>query len=371
MSPRRTEGARPHRIDLLRRSGAAPAAVPPPVARLTQYVVDGTATPGPTSATVAEALAFAQESPDHLAMLFYPAPTRADIDELAADWDLHPILVEDLVNAHQRPKLERYGDVMFVVARSARYIDELEEVDFAEFHILVGRRAVAVLCQDGRWIDGTSGADFDEDRAYLPDRRERTMLAEEELLRLGPEAVVYRLLDAIVDAYRPVIKGLTIDREQIERQVFSGDAAAAERIYRLSQEVIDVQQASTGLADVLHALREGFGKYDVPDELQAYLQDVSDHLTRIGSQSADLRDALAQILDVNATLVAQRQNSAMQKISGWAAILFAPTLIAAIYGMNFEVMPELHWTYGYLFAVILMVAFGLGLYVIFKIRRWM
>ncbi len=369
--PRRDQPSS-RRFDLSRRAGSisepsAPDLVPP----LIRYVSDGHAARAPEGATVADALDFARSGPDRMTLYFYPAPTRAGIEELGEAWRLHPVLLEDLVNAHQRPKLERYGDDLFLVARSARYIDELEEVAFEEFHILMGPHAVAVICQDKRWIDGTDGTRFDEERAETPDRRERTLLADDELLRLGPEAVAYRLLDAIVDGYAPVLRGLAVDKEQIERQVFSGEAAVAERIYRLSQEVIDLQHATSSLADVLHALRAGFGKYGVPEELQVYLQDVSDHLTRVNSQVSEIRDALAQILNVNATLVAQRQNEDMKKISGWAAILFAPTLIAAVYGMNFANMPELNWALGYPFAILLMVLFAVALYVIFKVRKWM
>ena len=275
------------------------------------------------------------------------------------------------MHAGQRPKLERYGEVLFLVVRSARYIDESEEVEFSEFHIFVRGRAVAVLCQDHRWIDGTDGTAVTGERATTPDRRERTLLADQKLLRLGPEAVVYRLLDAIVDAYDPVLRGLGIDREQIERQVFSGDPAAAARIYHLSREAVDLQHATASMSDLVEALRAGLGKYGVPDDLRVYLQDVADHLSRVTVRAADLREALTQILTVNATLVAQRQNEDMKKISGWAAILFAPTLIAAIYGMNFDVMPELHWAFGYPVAVALMVAFAAALYLIFKRAKWM
>jgi magnesium transporter len=320
---------------------------------------------------VADGLRFADAAAGRMTMFLYPAPTPDSIQELADAWQLHPLLVEDLIHAGQRPKLERYADVLFLVVRSARYIDETEEVDFSEFHMLVRPNAVAVLCQDKRWIDGTDGTGFDEGELTRSDRPERTLLFDQRLLKLGPEAVVYRLLDAIVDGYSPVLQGLAIDKEQIERQVFSGDAAVAERIYRLSQEVIDMQHATSSLTEVMHALRAGFGKYEIPEELQAYLQDVSDHLTRANSQVAEYRDALSQILDVNGTLVAQRQNEDMKKISGWAAILFAPTLIAAIYGMNFDVMPELRWAFGYPMAVALMVAFAGLLFWIFKRRKWM
>ncbi len=372
MSQPRRDRPQGRRFDRSRWRGAAdPAPQAAKTPHLTRYVTDGHPERGPGGASVADALRFSHAGSGRMTMSLYPAPTPESIVELADAWDLHPVLREDLLNAHQRPKLERYGDVLFLVARSAWYVDETEEVEFAEFHILVRPRAVAVLCQDGRWIDGTHATEFTEDEISRWGARERTLLADDSLLRLGPEAVAYRLVDAIVDGYGPVLHGLAIDKEQIERQVFSGDAAATERIYRLSQEVIDLQQAVSSLTAVLDALRAGFGKYDIPEELQTYLQDVSDHLTRAASQVYELRDALAQILSVNATLVAQRQNEDMKKISGWAAILFAPTLVAAVYGMNFDSMPELHWTLGYPAAITAMVAFALLLYVVFKRSRWM
>jgi magnesium transporter len=373
MSPR-TDATASRRLDAMRRRPAASAgagSVAPEVPHLTRYVTDGRASRPPEGSTVADGLRFAQGGPNRMAMFLYPTPTAASVAELAEAWDLHPVLVEDLLHAHQRPKVERYGDVLFLVVRSARYIDDVEEVIFAEFHMLVRPGAVAVLCPDRKWIDGSDGTGLDEASIDGPDRRERTLLADDRLLKLGPEAVVYRLVDAIVDGYTPVLQGLSIDKEQIERQVFSGDAAVAERIYRLSLEVIDMQHTTSSMTDVLDALRGGFGKYGVAEELQTYLQDVSDHLTRAHSHVSEYRDALSQILNVNSTLVAQRQNEDMKKISGWAAILFAPTLIAAVYGMNFDVMPELHWAFGYPMAVGLMVGFAAVLYGIFKWRRWM
>jgi len=335
--------------------------------RRTRYVDDGHLVRAPRDTTVDSAQAFTEEDERRTALLLYPKPTTEDVAELASAWDLHPLLVEDLLHARQRPKLERYDDTLFLVVRSAWYIDAKEDVDFAEFHILVRPQAVAVFCQDGRWIDGLDA----DDASGAADRGDRTLLDGEQLLHHGPEAIVYRLLDAIVDGYAPVLRGLAIDREQIERQVFRGDATVTERIYRLSQEIIDLQQATSGLAEVLAALRKGFRRYDIPEPLQSYLQDVADHLSRVETQVSELRDSLSQILTVNGTLVAQRQNEDMKKISGWAAILFAPTLIGAIYGMNFDNMPELHWAFGYPLAVGGMVAFAVVLYVIFKRQKWM
>ncbi|MDN4482255.1 magnesium and cobalt transport protein CorA [Demequina lignilytica] len=288
-------------------------------------------------------------------------PTAESITALADDWGLHPLLAEDLHHAGQRPKLERFGEVTFIVARAAWYVDASERVELAEVHLLVRPDAVAVLCQDWRWIDGSAAPDLTDGPGGL--------LEDPELLHHGSAAFAYRVLDRIVDGYGPVLDGLALDQEQIERQVFTGEATVTERIYRLSQEVVDLKHACAPLAAAVGTLVRRHAE-DEDDALAAYVADVADHLTRVDAEVTELRASLAQILDVNATLVAQRQNEDMKKISGWAAILFAPTLVAAIYGMNFDRMPELHWAFGYPLALATMVAFGVALYTVFKRRGW-
>lgn len=337
---------------------------------MVRFVENGSVRVAPAATSPTNALEYADSAPGRVSLSLYPTPDEQDIHDLTEAWELHPVLVDDLMHARQRPKLERYGNVLLLVVRSARYLDDLEEVELSEFHILLRPGSIAVLCQDHRWIDGTPGLELETSVADEFVARDRTLFADNKLLSMGAEAVLYRLLDEIVDGYVPVLQGLGIDKEQIERQVFSGDAAVTERIYRLSQEIIDMQHATASLLEVVRSLSDGFNKYDVPNELQTYLQDVTDHLTRAHVQTVEYRDALSQILNVNSTLVAQRQNEDMKKISGWAAILFAPTLIAAIYGMNFDVMPELHWALGYPAAVILMIGFAATLYVVFRRRGW-
>lgn len=365
------------RRDILRRRYAPaplrPGTQPPSseTAPLTRWVTDGVAEKPPLGATLTDGMAFADAASNRMVMSLYPAPTRSAIQELAQAWDLHPMIVEDMIVGQQRPKLDRYEDVVFLAVRSARYIDETEEVEFAEFHVIMKDNAVVVLCQDNQWIDGTAASQFEEAQGQQFDRRVRTLLADEELLKLGPRAVAYQLVDAIVDGYAPVLRGIAIDQEQIERQVFSGDAAVAQRIYRLSQEIIDMQHTTTSVMEVVQRLQKDFIRNGVPEELRAYLEDVADHLTRANSRVAEYRESLSQILSVNATLVAERQNEDMKKISGWAAILFAPTLIGSIYGMNFDTMPELHWAFGYPAALLAMLALAILLYWVFKRSKWM
>ena len=234
------DDAAPRRTGVFRRRGPFPTASAADATRRTRYVDQGRVVIAPPETTVAAAQEFTDADPSRTALLLYPKPSPEDIAELANAWSLHPLLVEDLLHAGQRPKLERYDDALFIVARSAWYIDAEEDVDFAEFHIVVRGGAIAVLCQDGRWIDGVDAGEA----SGAADRGDRTFLDDQKLLHEGPEAIVYRLLDAIVDGYAPVLRGLSIDREQIERQVFSGDATVTERIYRLSQEILDLQQAT-------------------------------------------------------------------------------------------------------------------------------
>lgn len=320
------------------------------------------------AAHISEGLGVSQGS---TTQVIVPRSTPELLAEIASTWDLHPVLVDDIYHANQRAKVERYDDVLFVVLKSAVYIDAKEEVEFNEFHLLMKDDVLVIICQGDRFIDGTPiPADTSGVQEYFTNER-RSWAKDRELLALGPEALMFRLLDTVVDGYFPVLDGLQDDKDGIERQVFSGDTAAAERIYLLSQEVIDVLHNSTHLNRLTQALGNGAAKYAIPDGLRAYLDDVTDHLTRVLAEAGELREALSQILNVNSTLVAQRQNEDMKKISGWAAVLFAPTLVGAIYGMNFDDMPELHWAFGYPMALGLMLGLGVVLYVVFRVKKWM
>jgi magnesium transporter len=311
-----------------------------------------------------------RQHPDGMAWIGLYRPEEGEVESLASEFELHPLAVEDAIHAHQRPKIERYDDTLFVVLRPARYLDETEEVEFGEVHIFAGPRFVLT-------VRHSEAPEFSSVRQRLE--------KEVELLCLGPEAVLYALLDRVVDGYYPVVTGLHNDIDEIEAEVFSGDPKVSRRIYELSREVADFQRATRPLSEVIAALRGGFTKYHVDDELQRYLRDVEDHLTQIVERVDEFRVVLRDMLTVNATLVAQRQNEEMRnlaaaandqneevkKISAWAAIGFAPTLIGTIYGMNFEHMPELGWAHGYPLALFLMALTSVTLYVLFKKRQWL
>ncbi|MFE4518514.1 magnesium and cobalt transport protein CorA [Kitasatospora sp. NPDC056783] len=310
------------------------------------------------------------DRPGTMAWIGLFRPAEAQLLEAADRFNLHELAVEDAIVAHQRPKLERYGDTLFVVLRAARYLDEAEEVDFGEIHLFIGPDFVLT-------VRHSQAPDLSAVRRRLED--------DPELLALGPEAVLYAVLDAVVDGYAPVIAGLQHDIDEIETEVFSGDPQVSRRIYELSREVIEFQRATRPLLEIMRSLEAGFGKYGTDDELQRHLRDVADHATYAAERVDGFRQMLQNILAVNATLVSQRQNEEMKqlaeaghaqndeikKISSWAAILFAPTLIGTVYGMNFEIMPELRWAFGYPFAIGLMALVCTGLYLIFKKRDWL
>ena len=299
-------------------------------------------------------------------------PGPDEIEAVAKEFSLHELAVEDTVNQHQRPKLEHYGDTTFVVLRPARYVDPVEVITLGEVHLFLGPEfAITVRHAD------------EPDLAVV----RRSLEKDPELLAHGPYAVLWAVLDRVVDDYGPVLDGLQDDVDQIEEQVFGGDAAVSKRIYQLTREVIAFHRAVEPLRDIFTQMRWRFSKNgehtDV--ELRRRMRDVEDHAVRVLERVENFRALLTNLVNVQATLVGQRQNEEMarmtaagyeqneqvKRISSWAAIFFAPTLIAGIYGMNFDHMPELHWTLGYPFAIFLMVALAAVLWVLFKRNDWL
>jgi magnesium transporter len=297
-------------------------------------------------------------------------PDAEEIRSVANEFHLHDLAVEDAITAHQRPKLERYDTTLFIVLRPARYLDATERVEFGELHIFTGQDFVVTIRH-----------------AEAPDlaKVRRRLEASPELLCCGPEAILYAIFDQVVDEYAPVVAGLENDIDEIEDQLFQGDPSVSRRIYELLREVIEFQRATHPLLDILTSLENGFDKYDVDLELRRNLRDVQDHAIRVVERADSFRALLQNALTVHTTLVGQQQNDEMRslteaslaqneevkKISAWAAILFAPTLVGTIYGMNFTHMPELHWVVGYPLALALMVATSLVLYLLFKRRGWL
>ncbi|HSL07904.1 MAG TPA: magnesium and cobalt transport protein CorA [Pseudonocardiaceae bacterium] len=297
-------------------------------------------------------------------------PDEQEIASVAAEFGLHELTVEDAVQAHQRPKLERYGDTWFVVLRPARYVDPHEVVEVGEVHVFLGKDFVVTIRHAA-----------EPDLAEVRQRLE----ADPDLLKRGPLAVLYAILDRIVDDYLPVLHGLRNDIDEIEDQVFRGEPHVSRRIYQLSREVIEFQRACEPLLDMLGSLISGSDNFSMDVELQRQLRDVQDHAVHVVERVDALRQLLGDVLTVNSTLVAQRQNEEtaklteaslaqneqVKRISSWAAILFAPSVVGTVYGMNFTHMPELHWILGYPMALGMMLLVSVLLYVLFRRRGWL
>ena len=283
-------------------------------------------------------------------------PTKEEFGSVAREFGLHPLAAEEPIKAPLRTKLEYYEGTLFLVLKAARYLDESETVEFGEVDIFVGEDFVVMVLRG--------------EPAALAPMRER-LQGDPELLGRGPGAILYAIVDRVVEGYAPVVEGLENDIDEIETEVFSGNAGVSRRIYELSREVIEFQKATEPLPGILDRLIRGAEGREVDAELQRYLHVVQDHALRITERVEGFRQLLQNILSVNLTLVGLSQNDEVKKISAWAAILFAPTLIGTVYGMNFDYMPELHWTLGYPFAMVLMLMVSGTLYLVFKRRGWL
>jgi len=287
-------------------------------------------------------------------------PGPEEVSHIAEVFDLHPLAVEDAIKARQRPKVERYGDWLFVVLRTARYLEEPEEIDFGEIQIFASTDAVVVLRRGAPVPLGPARARLEHD----PDR----------LAGGGPVAVLHAVLDEVVDAYQLCLAGLDDDVNEVELDVFADGRAdgarLVERIYFLQRELLELHRA-------LYPLVDGFAVLQadplIEDAVQwhSYFRDVADHLRRQQDQLSALRDLLNAALTANATQISLRQNEDMRRISAWVAIVAVPTMIAGIYGMNFRHMPELDWEAGYPLALAVMVVASTVLYRLFRRSGWL
>ena len=288
-------------------------------------------------------------------------PDDKELASVAREFGLPEKAVQDAVKAHHRPRLDHYGETFFVVLRTARYLDQEERVEFGEIHVFLGRDyIVTVRHGEASSLEGVR----------------KDLEANSGFLGKGTAAVLWAVVDRVVDGYDPVIDGLENDVDEIEEQVFGGDADVSRRIYELSREVLEFRRAAQPLATVLQRLSGE--SYGVDREVLRRMRGVNDHALRVTERVDGFRELLSNILSVNLTIVSVQQNAAMQrqnvqvqKISAWAAILAVPTLISGVYGMNFRYMPELDSILGYPYALALMAAISGLLYLGFKRAGWL
>src|SRR3954463_7902276 len=295
-------------------------------------------------------------APGTLVWIGLHEPTADEFDSVRREFGLHELAVEDALTGHQRPKLEIYGNDLFLVLKTARYF-EPDTLEFGEILVFVGDQFV-VSVRHGE------ASPLHDVRLALEQRQ--------EMLRCGPGAVLHAIVDKVVDDYTPVLSNLDVDITELEAAAFGEGSAIGltERIYRLKRQVINLHRATGPLQEPLGRLTDGRYAH-AHEELRPYFRDVYDHLLRAVQTADQFRELLTSILEANLTQVSVRQNEEMRKISAWAAILAVPTLIAGVYGMNFRDMPELRFHYGYPAAVAVMLSICVGLYSYFRHIDWL
>ena len=281
-------------------------------------------------------------------------PDRDTLERIADRFGIHDLAIEDAVHAHQRPKLERYGDTFLLVVKTTIYDDEQERVEVGENLLLFDEEFLVIVRHH-------PASDLDLESKRGPG------------LEDGPNSVVvvHRVLDQIVDGYAPVLEGFETDVREVEETVFSADDIyPTERIYRLKRELLTLQHTVTPLIDPLHNLIEDQSPV-MGEDLEEYFRDVEDHLRRVSTRTSRASELVSEMLDANLAQVSLQQNEDMRKMSAWAAIFLLPTVLAGIWGMNFDDMPELEWVWGYPAALGIMLVGGALLYWRFRRSGWL
>ncbi|MEU7926138.1 magnesium/cobalt transporter CorA [Micromonospora sp. NPDC049801] len=322
--------------------------------------IDGRRQPGDWS--YAEALEAARREEHGFVWIGLHQPELAEMSAIAETYGLHELAVEDAVKAEQRPKLERFGDVSFLVLRTARYCEHTELTETSE---VVETGQVMLFIGPNFLISVRHG-----DACRLSPVR-ADLETKEELLLQGPWAVAYGVTDRVVDLYLEVAEQLEDDLDQLEAEVFDRNShGRIQRIYQMKRELVEFKRAVVPLQRPLMNLTSQVNR-DVPKEIRKYFRDVQDHLSRTVEQVNSYDDLLNSILQARLAQVSVDQNNDMRKIAAWAAIAAVWTSIAGVEGMNFENMPELKMTYGYPVALALMLGVSLALYRWFRRNGWL
>lgn len=283
-------------------------------------------------------------------------PSDGELAQVAEAFDLHPLAVEDAGTAHQRPKLERYDSGLFLVLKTLWYVDADDAVETGEINMFVGEDFV-ITVRHGR---GTP----------LQDAR-HALETSQAVLEHGPSAVVYAVCDVVVDTYTAVVAELQTDVDEVETSVFSPERTDdATRIYTLKRELAEVRRAVLPLREPMRRFAGGAVELIAP-ESAPFFRDVTDHLAQAAEEIDGLELLLSSAFDAHLARIGLQQNEDMRKISAAIGLAAVPTLIAGVYGMNFDHMPELHWAFGYPFALVLMVATSYWLYRFFKKSGWL
>ena len=296
------------------------------------------------------------EHADEFVWVGLHAPGSETLKLVQQEFNLHDLAIEDALRAHQRPKLELYGDSLFIVLRTAQINAQSQKIEFGETHFFMGKNFL-VTVRHGSTLSYT------EVRA----RCERMP----HLLCKGPAFAMYAVMDSIVDQYFPVIEMLEHQLEKMEEKVFAEKyrRETTEEIYDMKRQLLDVKRAVSPLIDICNKLMR-FDLSIIDEETRPYFRDVYDHSVRINEMVDNARELLSSALEANFSMISITQNEVSKKFAGWAAIIAVPTMIAGFYGMNFKFMPELQWHYGYPFVIGLTVFACFSLYYYFKKSGW-
>ncbi|KGN32634.1 magnesium transporter CorA [Knoellia sinensis KCTC 19936] len=285
-------------------------------------------------------------------------PSMAELENVNEELGLglHPLAIEDAVSGRQRAKIELYGSNVFVVLKTLSYIEETSDVETGQLMVHVGAHFVLTIRRGE--LSPLAGV-----RKGLED--------DPDKLALGPLAALHAVVDRVVDQYRDIDGEVARDIDEIESAVFSEGLVASDTIYRLKREVLEFRRAITPLGAPLRLLHTSPRSPVHDPELRLLFRDIDDHLHFVADRIESYDRLLSDVLSANLAKISVQQNADMRKISAWVAIAAVSTMIAGIYGMNFDHMPELHWRYGYFIVLGVMAAACIGLYVTFKKVKWL
>jgi len=293
--------------------------------------------------------------PDQFIWVGLHEPDEALLGKLQEEFGLHDLAIEDAHCAHQRPKIEIYDAVLFVVLHTAQVVNG--KIEFGETHIFLGKNFLLTV---------RHGASL----SYATARKacEQTP----ELMALGPSYALYSVLDFIVDNFLPIVSSFKEDLHELEKEIFEDTfkREVIERLYLLKRELVTLRLAVSPMQDILNQLSRFHGR-QIDDEVRPYLRDVYDHATRISDATNTMGELLTAAMNVNLAMVSVAQNEVVKRLAGWAGLLAAPTLIASWYGMNFHNMPELSTDYGYYILIAATAAVCIGLYVVLRRAHWL
>ena len=294
--------------------------------------------------------------PDDFVWVGLHEPTADELQAVADVFELHPLAVEDALSAHQRPKLERYADSLFMILKTLWYVDEHDAVETGEINLFVGDNFV-VTVRHG------AGGGLHEARIALEGMR--------HVLSHGTSAVVYAVCDQVVDRYEEVAGSLVVDVDEVEASVFGTERTNdSARIYVLKRELAEMRRAVLPLRDPVHRFATGAVR-GIDADAAPYFRDVADHLARVADTIEDLETLLSAAFEAHLAQISIQQNDDMRKISAAVGLIAAPTLVAGIYGMNFTHMPELGWAFGYPMALLLMAASSLAIFIVARRAGWL